>query len=119
MRYADVILPLPLEGMFTYSIPDEMSGRVRQGIRVLVPLGRSKTYTAMTASVHDDKPQFETRPIISVLDDKPVLLPQQYKLWTWVADYYMSAIGDVFKAALPPGLKSEESPWLFLRNYQS
>ena len=108
MRYADVILPLPLEGMFTYSIPDEMSGRVRQGIRVLVPLGRSKTYTAMTASVHDDKPQFETRPIISVLDDKPVLLPQQYKLWTWVADYYMSAIGDVFKAALPPGLKSEE-----------
>lgn len=108
MRYVDVILPLPLEGLFTYSLPDGMAPAVRQGVRVLVPLGRSKTYTAMVAEVHGRKPGFETRPIAGVLDDAPVLLPSQYRLWQWTADYYMSPIGDVFKAAMPPGLKSED-----------
>lgn len=108
MMYVDVILPLPLEGLFTYAVPDTMQSMVCQGVRVQVQLGKSKTYTAMVAEVHHRQPQFKTRAIMQVLDTEPILLPQQFKLWQWVADYYMSPIGDVFKAALPPGLKVED-----------
>ncbi len=108
MKYVDVILPLPLEGTFTYSLPLDLQGRTLFGHRVLVPLGRSKTYTAMVARCHDEEPKFEVRDIISVLDDSPMLLPEQYKLWTWIADYYLSPVGEVYKAALPSGLKAED-----------
>ena len=108
MRYVDVILPLPIEGLFTYSITDEMAEKVRLGMRVLVPLGKSKVYTAIAVKVHDAKPTFDVRDVVSILDEHPILLPQQYQLWTWISDYYMSPIGEVFKAALPSGLKAEE-----------
>lgn len=108
MHYVDVILPLPLEGTFTYSVPESMVAQVRMGARVLVPLGRSKTYTAMAVRLHSEKPEFETRPIIQVIDAEPVLIEQQLRLWQWISTYYMSPIGDVFKAALPAGLKAEE-----------
>lgn len=109
MHYVDVILPLPLEGTFTYSAPEPMVAQVRMGVRVLVPLGRSKTYTAMAVRLHSEKPEFETRPIIQVIDAEPVLIEQQLRLWQWISTYYMSPIGDVFKAALPAGLKAEEN----------
>ena len=109
MHYVDVILPLPLEGTFTYSVPEHMVAQVRMGVRVLVPLGRSKTYTAMAVRLHSEKPEFETRPIIQVIDAEPVLIEQQLHLWQWISTYYMSPIGDVFKAALPAGLKAEEN----------
>ena len=109
MHYVDVILPLPLEGTFTYSVPESMEAQVRMGVRVLVPLGRSKTYTAMAVRLHSEKPEFETRPIIQVIDVEPVLIEQQLRLWQWISTYYMSPIGDVFKAALPAGLKAEEN----------
>lgn len=109
MHYVDVILPLPLEGTFTYSVPESMVAQVRMGVRVLVPLGRSKTYTAMAMRLHSEKPEFETRPIIQVIDAEPVLIEQQLRLWQWISTYYMSPIGDVFKAALPAGLKAEEN----------
>lgn len=109
MHYVDVILPLPLEGTFTYSVPEPMVAQVRMGVRVLVPLGRSKTYTAMAVQLHSEKPEFETRPIIQVIDAEPVLIKQQLRLWQWISTYYMSPIGDVFKAALPAGLKAEEN----------
>ncbi len=86
-----------------------MVAQVRMGVRVLVPLGRSKTYTAMAVRLHSDKPEFETRPIIQVIDAEPVLIEQQLRLWQWISTYYMSPIGDVFKAALPAGLKAEEN----------
>lgn len=109
MHYVDVILPLPLEGTFTYSVPESMVAQVQMGVRVLVPLGRSKTYTAMAVRLHSEKPEFETRPIIQVIDAEPVLIEQQLRLWQWISTYYMSPIGDVFKAALPAGLKAEEN----------
>lgn len=109
MKYIDVILPLPLEGLFTYAVPDTLSESVGFGIRVLVPLGKSKTYVALVTRVHDEKPDFDCKEIINVLDAEPVLLERQYRLWQWVADYYMSPIGDVYKAALPSGLKGEDA----------
>ncbi len=109
MHYVDVILPLPLEGTFTYSLPEAMADKVCLGVRVLVPLGKSKTYTAMAVRVHEDAPEFKTRDILQVIDAEPVMLDRQMRLWQWIATYYMAALGDVFKAALPAGLKAEEN----------
>ena len=109
MLYVEVILPLPLEGVFTYSVPDIMAEKVKMGVRVLVPLGKSKTYTAMAVRTHSQKPDFQTRDILQVIDAEPVLLEKQLKLWQWIATYYMAPLGDVFKAALPAGLKAEEN----------
>ena len=107
MRYVDVILPRPLEGYFTYAISDELAAGVKLGIRVLVPFGASKTCTAMAVRVHDDKPDFDTKAVLQVVDTAPMLLPQQLDLWQWIAQYYMAPIGDVYTAALPAGLKDE------------
>lgn len=109
MLYVDVILPLPLDGTFTYALPAPLAGKVRLGVRLLVPLGKSKTYTAMAVRVHDAKPEFDTRDILQVIDTEPVMTERQMKLWQWIAAYYMAALGDVFKAALPAGLKAEEN----------
>ena len=107
--YADVILPLPLDGMFTYSVPSQMEGQVQRGVRVLVPLGRNKTYVGIIAKIHQQKPEgYQTKDILQLLDDSPILLESQLKLWQWIADYYMSPIGEVYKAALPSGLKAED-----------
>ena len=108
MKYVDVILPLPLPGLFTYSVPEGMEGRVVFGKRLLVPLGRSKKYIGMAVKMHDEKPAFEVKPIEQVLDENPVLLDRQYRLWSWISDYYMSPLGDVYNAAFPAGLKSTE-----------
>lgn len=109
MKYVDVILPLPLDSLFTYSLPAEMQDRELFGFRVLVPLGRSKTYTALVVREHDEKPSYETKSVLSILDKSPMLLDEQYRLWTWISNYYLCAIGDIFKAALPSGLKADEA----------
>ena len=107
--FADIILPLPLDGYFTYSVPPQLKEQVRVGVRVLVPFGRSKTYVGLAARLHDNAPaDYKVKDVLRVLDSEPVLLPQQLKLWQWIADYYMSPIGEVYKAALPAGLKDEE-----------
>ena len=108
MKYVDVILPLPLPGLFTYSIPAGMEGKVVFGKRLLVPLGKSKKYIAMAVRVHDVKPDFDVKPIEQVLDAEQALLDKQYRLWTWICEYYMSPLGDVYNAAFPAGLKSTE-----------
>jgi primosomal protein N' (replication factor Y) len=107
MHYADLILPVPLQGLFTYAIPEGMS--VRVGMRVLVPFGRNKTYMAIVAKVHDVKPEgYQVKPIAQVMDEEPIVTERQLQLWQWISDYYLSPIGDVYKAALPSGLKAEE-----------
>jgi primosomal protein N' (replication factor Y) len=107
MHYADLILPVPLQGLFTYAIPEGMS--VRVGMRVLVPFGRNKTYLGIVAKVHDVKPEgYQVKPIAQVMDEEPIVTERQLQLWQWISDYYLSPIGDVYKAALPSGLKAEE-----------
>jgi primosomal protein N' (replication factor Y) len=109
LTYADIILPLPLEGYFTYAVPAELQDKVQFGMRVLVPFGAKKHYIGIVASLHDKKPEgFEVKPLEQVLDDYPILLESQFRLWKWIADYYMSPIGEVFTAALPSGLKAED-----------
>lgn len=108
MNYADVILPLPLDGMFTYSIPAHMQESMQVGMRVRVPFGKSKTYIAIVAHLHNERPSgYQVKDILELIDQQPVLLPQQLKQWQWISNYYMSPIGEVYKAALPGGMKAE------------
>lgn len=107
--FVDVILPVPLDGFFTYSVPSSANEQVEVGKRVLVPFGRNKTYVGIIASKHHQQPEgYQTKNILQVLDSTPMLLGNQLRLWQWIADYYMSPIGEVFKAALPSGLKAED-----------
>lgn len=108
MKYVDVIVPLPIAGEYTYSLPPALEGKVHGGCRVVVPFGPKKYYTAIVVSVHDSAPEaYETKNILEVLDERPVLLKRQFDFWQWVSDYYLCTIGDVYKAALPSGLKLE------------
>ncbi|MFK1737275.1 primosomal protein N' [Bacteroides fragilis] len=107
-KYVDVILPLPLPRCFTYSLPDEGAEEVQIGCRVVVPFGRKKYYTAIVRNVHHYAPtEYEVKEISTVLDTSPILLPGQFRFWEWLADYYLCTQGDVYKAALPSGLKLE------------
>ena len=108
--FVDVILPLPLDGLFTYSVPQPWGGQVKIGIRVLVPFGRNKTYVGIVAKTHKGPlPEgVHIKDILQIIDVEPVLLDSQLRLWQWIAEYYMSPIGEVYKAALPSGLKAEE-----------
>lgn len=116
-RFADVILPLPLYRYFTYRIPDEMQGRLRQGHRVVVSFGRSKFYTAIVVALHDMEPQgYEVKEIATLLDDEPIVLRTQLNFWQWIAEYYLCSVGDVYKAALPSGLKLESETSLTINN---
>lgn len=108
MKFVEVVLPLPLDGLFTYSVAEKQVASVQVGGRVLVPLGKSKHYIGIVMRLVDEPPAFEVKPIIEVVDQRPILLPQQMRLWQWISDYYLSPLGDIYKAALPLGLKAEE-----------
>ena len=107
LTYADIILPVPLYGTFTYSLPAGVA--VAVGMRVLVPFGRGKTYIGIVSRLHDDAPTgYEVKAIIKVADAQPLVNDLQLRLWWWIGDYYLSPIGEVLKAALPAGLKAED-----------
>ena len=109
MLYADLILPVPLYGLFTYAIPPQMEGVAQRGMRALVPFGRNKNHVGIIARIHDQKPEgYEVKELAQLLDAQPILLDSQLRLWNWIADYYMSPIGEVYKAAMPAALKAEE-----------
>lgn len=107
--YIDVLLPVPLDSTFTYSVPTQMEGRAERGRRVLVPFGRNKSYVGIIMKVHGTKPGFAVKDIKLVLDDAPIVTDAQLELWRWLADYYMAAPGDVLQAALPGGLKAADA----------
>ena len=109
MKYIDVIVPLPLGGNFTYSVPDDWADAVRIGMRVVVPFGKKKMYTAIVSLIHTHKPDliYELKKIICLLDNQPVLRYPQLKFWDWISSYYQAFPGDVYQAAVPSGLKLE------------
>ena len=109
--FADVILPLPLPGTFTYSIPAEMERTILPGCRVTVPLGNKKSYTALVVTLHDKKPEeYEVKEIKELLDETPIVTSIQTRLWEWISRYYLCSLGDIYKAAIPQGLKGEFRP---------
>ena len=114
-KFVDVILPLPIANLYTYSLPDYMEDKIEKGSRIVVPFGKKKYYTAIVAKVHYSKPEgYETKDVEEVLDSKPVLLPSQLDFWNWIASYYLCTLGDVYKAAIPSGMKIESETIIVL-----
>ncbi len=105
-QFVDVVLPLPIPGLFTYSFNEADVEHLKIGVRVIVPFGKKKYYTAIVVKLHTNAPVgYTVKPIFSILDDTPILLAEQLKFWNWLSSYYLAALGDVYKAALPSGLK--------------
>ena len=106
--YVDVILPLPFSDLYTYTVPVEMQYKIAKGYRVIVPFGTRKHYTAIVKRVHNYAPKdFKTKEIHSLVDSHLVVNDIQFKLWEWISFYYMSNIGDVYNAAMPSSMKSD------------
>jgi primosomal protein N' (replication factor Y) len=118
MLYADVILPLPLHGLYTYSIPAALVQSVSVGSRVIVQFGKKKLYTAIVFHIHqsDNTNNAIIKDITAALDDYPIVTPLQLKLWEWIAMYYICSLGDVYKAALPSSLKLESESYVILNS---
>ena len=114
MKYADLIIPLSVSDLFTYSIPIDLEDECEIGKRVLIQFGRKKIYTAVIRHLHNKKPNFETKDIFSVIDSKPIVTELNLKFWEWISHYYMSSIGDVYTAALPISLRVETQTQVFL-----
>ena len=103
--FADVLLPLPVDGYFTYRVPFELNDMMKPGIRVAVQFGKKKLYTALVRKIHEKPPMVVPKYILAVLDDEPIVNDIQFRFWEWMADYYMCTPGEVMSAALPPGFK--------------
>jgi primosomal protein N' (replication factor Y) len=103
--WAMIILPLAVPTTYTYAIPSHLAARVRPGCRVEVVFGGQKKYAGIVRSVIDQKPPYPTKEILNVLDDEPILYPQQLQLWQWISEYYMCSEGEVMAAALPTHFK--------------
>ena len=108
MNYADIILPLPLQDSYTYSIPPAMQTAIGVGQRVEVSFGKSKMMIGIVLNLHDSKPTgYAVKPIERLIDSAPIVTTDQLALWQWVATYYVCPLGDVMNAALPSSLKDD------------
>ncbi|MCK5775095.1 MAG: primosomal protein N', partial [Bacteroidales bacterium] len=118
--FVDVILPLPLDGTFTYRVPYEMNDWIKEGLRVVVQFGQRKVYAAIVFKVHELIPKnYIPKYILAILDDNPVVFKKQFELWKWLSDYYISPLGAVMNAALPAALKlSSESQIVLNPNFE-
>ena len=112
-KFVDVILPLALPRLYTYSVPEEYEGMVETGKRVVVQFGKKKLYSAIVHDVHDRAPEkYQTKDILQVIDDEPLVVQSQIRFWEWMAEYYMCTLGEVMKAALPSALKMESETFV-------
>ena len=106
-KFVDVIIPLSIPYLYTYRVPRELTNEVIVGQRVVVQFGRGrKLYSALIKKIHNQPPKaYEAKYIDSILDDQPLVNQKQLKHWDWIADYYLSNLGEVYSAALPGALK--------------
>jgi primosomal protein N' (replication factor Y) len=117
LLFADVIVPLAVPNLYTYSVPDALHKNIKAGQRVVVQFGKKKLYTALIYKVHNNKPElYKAKQIESVLDAEPIVNEKQFTLWKWIADYYMCTMGEVMNAALPSGLKLSSETKLLLNS---
>ena len=115
--FAEIILPLNLDGTFTYHLTDFDLQQIKIGQRVAVPFGTQKLYTGVVHSIHQNKPElYKTKGIHAFLDNEAIVTPTQIKLWEWMASYYMCSLGDVFRNAFPSALKLESQTFVRLIN---
>ncbi|MGB0778253.1 MAG: replication restart helicase PriA [Flavobacteriaceae bacterium] len=111
--FIDVIIPVPLKRLYTYRVSQAEYDFLKSGMRVMLPFGKSKTYTALVYHKHQTPPQaYEAKSIIQILDSKPVVQQEQLKFWTWISDYYLSPLGNVFLVGLPNLYRLESTQYL-------
>ncbi|WP_312992662.1 replication restart helicase PriA [Chryseobacterium flavum] len=116
MQYAQIVLPLNLKGSFTYKVPEELMSEIRLGMRVLVPFGGKKIYTGIVFELHDIAPEnFVAKEVINILDEKPILPEEQIRFWTWLSEYYLCSLGEIYRFAFPSSLKLESETYLKLK----
>ncbi len=120
LQYADIIIPLTVPQYYTYSIPDHFKEKVTTGIRVAVAIGKRKIYSGIIRKLHNSPPEgYKINPILSILDDKPLVSEQQMEFWEWLANYYMCTPGEVYRAAIPSDLKLESETQIYACNIDS
>lgn len=113
-QIAEVILPLPPDRTFSYSVPGQLAGVLVPGVRVVVQFGRQKVYTGIVKKVHSQIPDYDVKDVIAVMDDTPMVSAQQLELWEWIAEYYMCSEGEVMAAAIPGILKLQSETMIAL-----
>src|SRR5205085_251788 len=111
--WAEIILPLAIPKTYTYSVPHSLQEKIKEGCRAEVVFGKNKKYAGIVKSFSHQKPAYETKYILNIIDDEPVIYPQQLKLWQWISEYYMCTEGEVMAAALPAHLKLSSETILF------
>ena len=117
MYFVEVILPLALAKTFTYSVSEAEYAYIQKGMRIAVPFGKSKIYTALAIDLHQNKPTlYQAKEIHQILDEKPIVTLNQIKHWQWIADYYMCAIGDVYRGAMPSAFLLENETLITQKN---
>lgn len=116
LKFAQIILPLNLQGTFTYSVPVAIGDQLRPGMRVLVPFGGKKIYTGIVFRIHDEvQDAFVPKEIISILDESPILPQEQIDFWAWMSDYYLCNLGEIYRLAFPGSLKLESETYLKMK----
>ena len=98
--FVDVIIPVPLQGLFTYALPVSLQQQAQAGCRVIVPFGNKRSTTGLIVRLHDTPPadpDVNVKDVMEVVDEEPCILPSQLSLWQWIADYYVCSIGEVFR----------------------
>jgi len=101
-NFIEVILPIPIQKTFTYSVTEEEANFLQIGMRVAVPFGKSKMYSALVLNIHQTRPTlYEAKEIHQILDETPLVNKQQLQHWQWISEYYMCSLGDVYRASLP------------------
>jgi primosomal protein N' (replication factor Y) (superfamily II helicase) len=114
-KFVDVIVPVAVPMLFTYHVPEEFAEEVEVGKRVVVQFGKQKIYSALVRKVHDKPPAaYEVKQILSVLDEKVIVNEHQFRLWEWIASYYMCTLGEVMNTALPPAFRLESESKIIL-----
>ncbi|HEY0895322.1 MAG TPA: DEAD/DEAH box helicase, partial [Sphingobacteriaceae bacterium] len=103
--FVEVVLPLSISKTYTYRVPYQLNEAVQVGKRVIVQFGKSRIYTAVVYRITEEAPAYDSKYLIDVLDDLPVVTPVQLKLWDWMCEYYLCQPGEVMNAALPAALK--------------
>ena len=102
LHFIDVILPIPIQKTFTYSVTEDEANFLQKGMRVAVSFGKSKIYSALVLNIHQTKPTlYEAKEIHQILDETPLVNEQQLQHWQWLSNYYMCSLGDVYRASLP------------------
>lgn len=116
-HFVEVVLPLALPKTFTYLVSEAEFQYIQKGMRVAVPFGKSKLYTALVIDLHQNAPTlYQAKEIHQILDESPVVNEYQIEHWQWIANYYMCSIGEVFKSALPSGFLLESETIISAQN---